>query len=179
MQTDVPNLDASPSEVRGYGSGHGIKATPRAKGTYRVYDLRFIHTTNDGAASDLACVAIGGEGCARLYISHVETENIKCGYRFTASIDEFIGMRLSAHPWNDGAVFADTDAAVSGTWFNPKWEAPGVTGSVVFDNSDTSDPAAVVEPWPWGGDQSIELWRGTKPRQFPDTDTRVASAFWL
>ena len=176
LTTNVPNLDASPSEVRNFGSGSGIDARPQSKGRYRVYDLRFIHTTSDANdPSSVACVHIGGAGCAHLQLSHIETENIQRGYRFDAPIDNFDGIRLSAHPWNDGAIFAESNSPVDGTWFNPKWEAPGRSNTVVFSNN-TASPAAVVEPWAWAQDETVELWQGTEPQFFPEIDTRVSTA---
>lgn len=177
LTTDVPNLDASPTEVRSFGTGSGIDAAPRSKGRYRVYDMRFIHTTTAASNPDaVACVQLGGAGCAELHVMHIELENMKRGFRFDAPVDSFHGMRVSAHPWNDNAIFAETNASVDGTWFNPKWEAPGLTGTAVFDNESTSSPPPVVEPWAWGGEQGVELWRGTKPQFFPDYDTQVSSA---
>jgi hypothetical protein len=178
LKTDVPKLDASPTEVRDFGNGSGIDAAPRSKGKYRIFDTRFIHTTNNsGNPGSVACVQIGGAGCSQLLMSHTETENITTGYRFNAPIDDFDGMRLSAHPWNDGAVFADTNAALGGTWFNTKWEAPGVANSVMFDNSDTSSPADVTEPWVWAGDEGVDLWKGTKPGFYPDVSVQTDTKF--
>ncbi|WP_058995650.1 hypothetical protein [Haloarcula sp. CBA1127] len=180
LTTDVPNLDVAVNAVWFFPGGSGINATPRSKGSYRIFDTRFhkICETNEVDLASNACVQIGGSGCAELLLSHIETSETKRCYRFNAAVDDFHGVRLSAHPWseNDGAKFAETNASLTGTWFNVKWEAPRNSNSIVFDNSNTSSPADAVEPWSWADGEPVELWRGTKPQFFPGIDTRVDTA---
>jgi hypothetical protein len=171
LTIESSDADLSPTEIRKFSHGPGIDARPVSKGRYRVYDLRYIHTAQ---ASGTSAFQLGGAGCSQLLLSHTETENTNKCYRFDSPVDDFHGMRLSAHPWRDGAVFAETNAPLDGTWYNTKWEIPGRSNTVVYDNSGTDSPAALVEPWAWSNGQDIELWRGTKPQMFPDTSQRVA-----
>lgn len=177
LTTDVPNLNVSVNAIWRFEYGSAIDASPRSKGRYRVFDTRISHVVNQGNPDNNACIQIGGAGCSQLLLSHIETSDTLMCYRFDAPIDDFDGMRLSAHPWVNNSVFAETNAEVDGTWFNMKWEGPGESGTVIFDNENSSSPAAVVEPWAWAGSENIELWRGTEPQFFPLMNTRVDSKF--
>jgi hypothetical protein len=176
LTTDIPNLNVTAKAITDFTHGSGIVASPRSKGTYRIFDTKLQNFGEFTSPGQEASVEIGGAGCSRLLVSHVETAFTSMCYRFDAPIDEFHGMRTSAHPNVDDATFADANAAINGTWFNPKWEAPGDANSVVFDNEDIDSPAAVVESWSWGNSEEVELWRGTKPQFFPEIDTRVSTA---
>jgi hypothetical protein len=170
LKTDVPNLDVSVNAVWFYPRGHGVHAEPRSKGRYRIFDTRTHNVAkNDGTAS----VYIGGSGCSNLLISNTHTTDTTCCYRFDSSISHMDAIKTPAHPWNNGAVFTDQNAPVDGTWYNIKWEFPSVDNTVVFDNADTSSPAAVVEPIVWSNNTTTELWRGKKPQFWPGTDVRV------
>jgi hypothetical protein len=166
LQSKATNLRVSPRLIR--EADRAIQAEPAGKGDHVIHDV-FCNWVKHP-------LRIGGAGCRHLIIMNQTQRGFETAHRFDAPIENLEATRIVFTPHENEHVCVDTNASVSGTYFNPQDEAPKSGGGIVFDNRDADTVPGFIEGWFWGKEYELELWRGTKPRYWPDDYSRVDSA---